>query len=109
MNNVQLVGRLTEDPEIRYLDCGKVLARFTLAVPRDYVSQGENKPKTDFIFCSTWGKQAEQIGNTLSKGMRIFITKGTLIVSKYTDKQDIHRLYPEVQVHQFYYMEPKNS
>ena len=59
MNNVVLVGRLTKDPELRYVgEKNNALTNFSLAVDRGYKSlQGENK--VDFINIEVWGKQAE--------------------------------------------------
>ena len=43
MNNVQLVGRLTRDPEVRYLDNGSTVTRFTLAVDRRIKRKGRKR------------------------------------------------------------------
>ena len=59
MNSVQLTGRLTRDPEDRYTDNGHTIARFTLAVDRQYKS--DNGPTADFINCKAFGKTAEFI------------------------------------------------
>ena len=53
MNSVQLVGRFTRDPDIRYTDSGTSIARFTLAVDRAYKrEEGQN---ADFISCVAFG------------------------------------------------------
>lgn len=59
MNNVVLVGRLTKDPELRYVgEKNNALTNFSLAVDRGYKnSQGESK--VDFINIEIWGRQAE--------------------------------------------------
>lgn len=57
MNSVQLTGRLTRDPDVRYTDNGSSIARFTLAVNRRFKS--ENGPEADFIGCIAFGKTAE--------------------------------------------------
>lgn len=69
MNKVFLLGRLAVDPEIRYTATGKAVAEFAIAVDRGF---GENK-KTSFISCVAWEKRAETIGNTLTKGRKVFI------------------------------------
>lgn len=55
MNSVQLTGRFTRDPEIRYTDGGLSIARFTLAVDRRFRQEGG--PSADFIGCIAFGKQ----------------------------------------------------
>ena len=61
MNSVQLTGRLTRDPEVRYTDGGLSIARFTLAVNRRFKQEGS--PDADFIRCVAFGKTAEFIEN----------------------------------------------
>lgn len=58
LNNVNLVGRPTTDPELAYLQEGTAVARFTLAVARDYKDNDGNRP-ADFIRCVIWGNQEQ--------------------------------------------------
>lgn len=67
MNNVNLIGRLTRDPEIRWAQDGKAIANYTIAVNRF----GEG---ADFIPCVTFGKGAEFAEKWLHKGMKIAVT-----------------------------------
>lgn len=69
MNSVQLVGRLTRDPEVRYTDGGTTVARFSLAVERRFKS--ENGPTADFPNCVAFGKTAEFIEKYFHKGMSL--------------------------------------
>ncbi len=69
MNKVILLGRLTRDPEIRYSQDGKAVARFTLAVDRRYKNDGEQS--ADFISCVTFGKTAEFVEHYLKKGTKV--------------------------------------
>ena len=68
MNSVQLTGRFTRDPEIRYTDGGLSIARFTLAVDRRFRQEGG--PSADFIGCIAFGKTAEFIEKYFSKGKK---------------------------------------
>lgn len=65
MNSVQLVGRLTRDPEVRYTDGGLSVARFSLAVDRRF--KNENGPTADFPGCIAFGKTAEFIEKYFKK------------------------------------------
>lgn len=71
MNKVVLMGRLTNDPEVRYGQKTSV-ARFTIAVDRKIKTEGG--PKTDFFYCSSFGKTAEFIEKYWKKGMKALIT-----------------------------------
>lgn len=70
MNKTNFVGRLTKDPELKYLLNGTPKASFTLAVKRSFKSaQGE--AEADFIRCTAWNKQAENVANFMKKGSLI--------------------------------------
>ena len=67
VNNVTLMGRLTKDPETRYTTDGKAIARFTLAVERRFVKQGEQR-QADFINIVAFRQTAEFVGKYFVKG-----------------------------------------
>ena len=83
MNSVQLIGRLTRDPEIRYTDGGASIARFSLAVDRRF--KQENGADADFINIVAFGKTAEFIEKYFHKGMKIALN-GRIQTGSYTDK-----------------------
>lgn len=89
MNSVKLIGRLAQDPEVRYTKTGKAVASFTLAVTRTFGAPGdEQRESTDFIPIVAWGNLAEMCGNNLAKGNRAFV-QGRMQVRSYetTDGQ----------------------
>ena len=83
MNSVQLIGRLTRDPEIRYTDGGASIARFGLAVDRRF--KQENGADAEFINIVSFGKTAEFIEKYFHKGMKIALN-GRIQTGSYTDK-----------------------
>ena len=83
MNSVQLVGRLTRDPDVRYLDNGASVARFTLAVDRRFKKDGGDE--ADFISCVAFGKTAEFLEKWFRKGRRLGLT-GRIQTGSYTNK-----------------------
>lgn len=83
MNSVQLIGRLTRDPEVRYTDGGASIARFSLAVDRRF--KQENGADADFINIVSFGKTAEFIEKYFHKGMKIALN-GRIQTGSYTDK-----------------------
>lgn len=66
MNNVQLIGNLTKDIELRKTQSGKSVVNFTLAVARTF-----NREETDFIQCQAWGKTADILHQYCRKGFKI--------------------------------------
>lgn len=94
LNKVILIGRLTQDPELRYTPSGAPVASFTLAVDRPFTSrQGERE--TDFINIVVWQKLAENCANHLGKG-RLVAVVGRLQIRSYDDSQGIRRKAAEV-------------
>lgn len=106
MNNVQLVGRFTRDPEIRYANSGTSIARFTLAVDRVYKSEGG--PDADFISCTAFGKTAEFIEKYFFRGQRIGLS-GRIQTGNYT-KEDGTKVYTtDVVAERVEFVESKSS
>lgn len=83
MNNVVLIGRLTKDPEARYIpETQNAVATFTLAVDRPF---GKEK-QADFIKITVFGKQAENCERFLSKG-KMCAVQGRLQTGSYKNKE----------------------
>lgn len=81
MNSVQLIGRLTAQPEVRFTPKGMAVANGTLAIDDGF---GDSKT-TLFIGLTFWGKTAETAGEHLVKGQRIGVT-GRLSQEEFTPK-----------------------
>ena len=82
-NSVTIVGRLGQDPEIKYFESGSVKARFSLAVDKAGASK-ENR-MTDWFNIEVWGRQAEFVGEWVKKGTLVTVV-GQLEVSRYNDQ-----------------------
>lgn len=97
MNNVVLIGRLTRDPELRYLQNGTAIAKFSLAIDRNMAkdkkeeAQKNGQPTADFPNIVVWGKQAENCANYLVKG-RLVAIQGRIQTGSY-DAQDGTKRY----------------
>lgn len=93
-NRVILIGRLTQDPELRHTSSGTPVASFTLAVDRGFTNrQGERE--TDFINIVVWRKLGETCANHLAKG-RLVAVEGRLQIRSYDDSQGTRRKAAEV-------------
>lgn len=70
LNNVSLVGRLTDNAELRYTPSNQAVATFRLAVNRNFKSQNGER-EADFINLVVWGRLAETLASYASKGSLI--------------------------------------
>jgi len=74
INKVLITGRLTRDPETKYLPSGQALTNLAMAVNRRFQDKsGEWRDDTMFIDVETWGKTAERCAETLKKGQPVFV------------------------------------
>lgn len=94
MNQIILIGRLTKDPELRYLpNTGTPVATFTIAVDRNYKDK-EGNIQTDFIPVEVMGKVADFVTNYITKG-RLVAVNGSIRVDRYM-KDDENRTFTKV-------------
>jgi single-strand DNA-binding protein len=107
MNRVILLGRLVKDPEVRYTNTNKVVAQFTLAVNRPFTN-AEGQKEVDYINIVIWGKQAEAIGNYVSKGQRLLV-EGRLQIRSYTGNDGAKHWVTEVVAYSFEFIEKKGA
>lgn len=94
MNNVSLIGRLTGTPELKRTQSGLAYTRFSIAVDRPFVKQGEER-QTDFINIVAWGKTAEFVCKYFEKGRRMALT-GRIQTGSYTDSNGGKRYTTDV-------------
>jgi single-strand DNA-binding protein len=75
INKVMVTGRLTRDPETRYVSSGTAVANFSVAVNRRYLDNKSNewKEETLFLDVEAWGKMAERIAESLKKGTPVYV------------------------------------
>lgn len=97
MNQIVIMGRLTADPERRETTNGTQVARFTVAVQRDF-----SKDETDFLPVVAWKHTAEFISRYFTKGQMIALT-GRLQTNNYTDKQGNKRTAFEIVADRVYF------
>ncbi|AWW28372.1 MULTISPECIES: single-stranded DNA-binding protein [unclassified Acetobacterium] len=107
MNKVNLVGRLTRDPEVKNTTTGKAVATFTLAVDRRFKNKDGQK-EADFVPIVVWGKQAEFVGQYLSKGSQIGVS-GRLQVRSYDGQDGQRRYVTEVVADEVYFISTKRK
>lgn len=95
-NKVTLLGRITNDLELKTTPSGVPVLTFGIAVDRRYQEQGKEK-KADFFNCVAWRNEAEFISRFWTKG-RAILVEGELQNRKYTDKSGTERQITEIIV-----------
>lgn len=97
---ITVVGNLTADPELRFTQSGAAVANFTVAsTPRTFDRQSNEwkDGPTLFMRCSVWRESAENVAETLRKGMRV-IVQGRLTQRSWETDQGERRTSVELQV-----------
>ncbi len=108
LNTVNVMGRLTKDPELRYTTSGTAVTSFTLAVERDFSSKDGGEKQVDFIDCIAWRHTAEFMANYFSKG-RMAVVSGRLQVRPWEDKNGTKRKAVEVVAQNVYFGDSKRD
>lgn len=103
INNVVLVGRMTDNAELRYTPNNQAVATFRLAVNRNFKGQ-DGKREADFINCVIWRQQAENLANWAKKGALIGIT-GRIQTRNYENQQGQRVYVTEVVADNFQLLE----
>lgn len=86
MNKIFISGNLTRDPEVRYTQSGKTVAKMGIAVKRIFSKENE----VDFFNMTAWEKTAEFCGKYLTKGSRVLV-EGRLQTYNYEGKDGVKR------------------
>ena len=115
MNNVVLIGRLTRDPELRYIpSTGTPVATFSLAVDKQLSREkrqefeAKGQPTADFINIVVWGKQAENCANYLAKGL-LAAVQGRIQSRSYEANDGTRRYVTEVVAERVEFLEWKDD
>lgn len=101
MNQLILIGRLTRDPELKFIpNSGKAVTRFSIAVNKEYSKEKE----ADFFNVVVWGKPAENCANYLKKG-RLVAINGSIHNNNYEDKNGVKHYAMEVNANKVEFLE----
>lgn len=104
MNRVMLIGRLTKDAELKYIEDRDVsLLRFVIAVNRYY---NKENSKTDYIPIVVWGRHAEAIHKYMEKGKLISVV-GRIQARNYEDKNGNKKYGIEIVSNEIKFLDPK--
>lgn len=107
LNNINLMGRLVRDPDLRYTQNNTPVASYTLAVDRGF-KNADGKSEADFIQIVAWGKAGEFAKNYFHKGQLVCV-EGRLTQRGWEDKHGNKRTSYEVVVRAQHFAEGKRE
>ena len=109
LNKVTLIGRLGQDPEIRYTQSGNAVASVNIAT-NDYWTdkQGEKQERTEWHSLVFWGKLADRAQSYLKKGSQVYV-EGRLQTSNWEDQQGQKHYKTEVVVTTMQFLDSRIS
>jgi single-strand DNA-binding protein len=97
VNKVILVGRLGQNPEVRYTPSGAAVANFSIATSENWMDKsGQKQERTEWHRIVVWGKTAENCGQYLAKGRQVYV-EGRLQTRQWQDKDGQTKYTTEVQ------------
>lgn len=109
LNKVMLIGRLGQDPEVRYTQSNTAVATLNLATNERYKDgNGEYQDKTEWHRVVAWGRTAEICQQYLTKGSMIYV-EGPLQTREWEDKQGQKRYTTEVKALQMTMLDSRRS
>ncbi len=97
---ITLVGNLVDDPELRFTPSGAAVAKFRIASTPRFMDKATNEWKDGdslFLTCNVWRQAAENVAESLTRGMRV-IVQGRLRQRSYETKEGEKRTVYEVEV-----------
>ena len=98
--NITMIGNLVNDPELRFTPSGAAVAKFTVASTPRYLDKATNEGKDGdslFLSCQIWRQAAENVAESLTRGMRVIVS-GRLKQRSYETKEGEKRTVFEVEV-----------
>ena len=109
INKVTLIGHLGQDPEIRRLENGTPVGRFSLATNESYKdANGELVENTEWHNIVVWRQQAETAERLLKKGALVYV-EGKISYRKYTDKNGVEKMSTDIVANTFRLMGKKEG
>ncbi|HIW06715.1 MAG TPA: single-stranded DNA-binding protein [Candidatus Ignatzschineria merdigallinarum] len=101
INKVILVGRLGNDPDVRYTASGSAVTTISIATSESWKDRntGQQQERTEWHRVVFFGRLAEIAGQYLKKGSQVYV-EGSLRTNKYTDKQGIERYSTDINANE---------
>ncbi len=104
LNKVFLMGRLTRDPQQRFLPSGQAVTELGLAINNVFISKGEKREETTFVDIEAWGPQGDAINKYMKKGRPLFV-EGRLKFDSWQTKEGEKRSKLRVVLDRFQFID----
>ncbi|MDE5832152.1 MAG: single-stranded DNA-binding protein [Desulfovibrio sp.] len=109
LNKVMLIGRLGQDPELKYTTSGMPVTNLSVATDESYTDKEGNKvDKTEWHRVVVYQRQAENCANYLGKGSLVFV-EGSLQTRKWTDQQGQDRYVTEIKAQRVQFLDRRGE
>jgi len=108
LNTVQIMGRMSSDPELKRTLGGVCVLPFSLVCPRDVRQGGSGRREVDFVDCVAWRSLAEFVSKNVIKGQTIIVT-GRLQTWAGENEEGLRRKGAEVLVKDIYFTGDKEG
>ena len=109
LNKVMIIGRLGQDPELKYSASGMPMTNLNVATDESYTDKEGNKvEKTEWHRVVVFQRQAENCVNYLGKGSLVYI-EGSLQTRKWTDQQGQDRYLTEIKAQRVQFLDRKGE
>ncbi len=108
LNHVEIMGRLTRDPEMRKTQTGVPVVGFGIACDRNFKNKDTGERDVDFFDVTAWRGTAEFASKYLSKG-RMVVIEGVLQQRKWTDKEGNKRQAVEIKADNIFFADGKRD
>lgn len=105
LNRVELIGRLGDDPDLRYTGEGTAVANLSIATDESYTrNDGTEVDQTEWHDVTVFGRQAETVSEYTSKGDQVYV-EGNLETSQYEDRDGITRYSTDIIARRVLFLE----
>lgn len=108
LNHITLMGRLTDNPDLRSVGSGISTVSFTIAVNRDFKNKETGNYEADFIDIQAWRHTAEFVSKYFTKGQLVAV-EGRLQIESYTDREGVKRRAARVVASQVHFAEGRRD
>jgi single-strand DNA-binding protein len=109
INKVTLIGNTGQDPEIKHLENGTMVARVSVATNENYKDKsGEWQTQTEWHNVVLWRELAERAEKSLKKGMMVYV-EGKISYRKYQDKDKVDRYATDIVANTFRMLEKREG
>ncbi len=107
LNSVIMMGRLTDNPELRQTPSGRSVCSFTIAVDRTFKS-ADGERQTDFFDVVAWGSTADFVSKYFTKGQLVAV-QGRMETRSYEDRNGVRRKAFNIVAENVHFAEPKRD